>query len=542
MAHGPLFSALRRSYNLARLANQSPQRSVADLVAARNARALSRRRFLSQCAATAALAAGTSLGGGCHLPRRQERGRTGPRVAIVGAGVAGLNAAYQLRRSGIRATVYEASARTGGRMFSSRDLLGPGLVTELGGEFIDSNHRDILNLARTFRLQLLDMNAPAEADLIPEAYFFDGRHYSEIEVIAAFQPLAARIDADLENLSDVIDYAHDGGATVLDRTTLADYFDQIGATGFIRKLLDVAYVTEYGLECGEQSALNFLFLIGTDVSGGSFEAFGESDERYKIVGGNQRITDELANRLDGQVELGHRLVAVEKAAAETRLEFGVAGQAQTKSVMADFVILTIPFTVLRDTELHFDMPEVKRRAIAELGYGANAKLFTGQSSRPWQQQRYAGNIFSDAGFQLAWDNSRLQGTREAGITLYSGGQAGWEVESGSAEDQVQRLLPGLEQAFPGVIAARHGAAQRFHWPTHPFTRGSYACYRPGQWTTIAGAEGLPLDNILFAGEHCSRDFQGFMNGGAETGRMAARNILAADSTHHRPRLIGAKSA
>lgn len=526
MAHSPLFSALRRSLHLARLANRAQGQAVAELVAQRNERILSRRKFLRQCAATAALSAGTSLGTGCLLPRRPGAGGRSPKVVIVGAGVAGLNAAYQLRRSGIRATVYEASARTGGRMFSSRDLLGPGMVTELGGEFIDSNHQDMLTLARQFRLQCLDMNSPSESDLIQEAYFFEGRHYSEVEVIAAFQPLAARIESDIEKLDDIIDYAHDGGASAIDRTSLADYFDQIGASGFVRKLLDVAYVTEYGLECGEQSALNFLFLISTDVSGGSFDAFGESDERYKIVGGNQRITDELAARLDGQIEFGHRLVALEKNASATRLCFEASGQSEIKIVDADFVIVCVPFTILRDVECRFEMPDVKRRAIVELGYGANAKLFTGQSCRPWRAQRFAGNIFSDAGFQLAWDNSRLQGTRDAGLTLYSGGQSGWDVGAGSAEDQIQRLLPGLDQAFPGVSAAKQGAAQRFHWPTNPFTRGSYACYRPGQWTSIAGAEGLTVENIYFAGEHCSRDFQGFMNGGAETGRVAARQVIA----------------
>ncbi len=67
-------------------------------------------------------------------------------------------------------------------------------------------------------------------------------------------------------------------------------------------------------------------------------------------------------------------------------------------------------------------------------------------------------------------------------------------------------------------------AARFHWPTYPFTKASYACYLPGQWTTIAGAEIKPVGNLYFAGEHCSRDFQGFMNGGAETGKQVAQEL------------------
>ena len=75
----------------------------------------------------------------------------------------------------------------------------------------------------------------------------------------------------------------------------------------------------------------------------------------------------------------------------------------------------------------------------------------------------------------------------------------------------------VERAYPGTLAERNGKVSRFHWPTYTWTKGAYSCYRPGQWTTIAGAEGLPVGNLFFAGEHCSYDFQGYMNGGAQTG-------------------------
>jgi monoamine oxidase len=88
------------------------------------------------------------------------------------------------------------------------------------------------------------------------------------------------------------------------------------------------------------------------------------------------------------------------------------------------------------------------------------------------------------------------------------------------------LLPGLEAAYPGVTATRNGSVERFHWPTYPFTLASYRCFRPGQWTTIAGSEILPVDRLFFAGEHTSYNFQGYMNGGAETGRRVAEAILA----------------
>ena len=444
-----------------------------------------------------------------------------PRIVIVGGGMGGLNTSYQLQRAGLASTIYEASNRTGGRMYSASGLFHPGQSTELGGEFIDSIHTDVLALVNEFGLDMLDM----EDETLDSAFFFDGQHYTEADVVEAFRPLAGRIMADFDSTADVVDYRNEGGAGTLDRMSLDAYFDRIGADGLIRKLLDVAYVTEYGLEAHEQSALNLLFLIGTDLSEG-FSLFGESDERYKVVGGNQRVVDELAKRVQNQIELDQRLVAIRPNGQGYRLTF--ESGAAMSDVDADVVVLTLPFTTLRQVDLAaLSLPAFKTNAIENLGYGMNAKVFAATNARPWRTQGYGGDCFSDEGFQLMWDNSQLQPGDGASLTFYSGGAAGITAGEGTADDQVRRLLPGAERTFPGTAAAFTGKASRFHWPSHPHTLGSYACYRPGQWTTIAGAEIEPVGHLYFAGEHCSYDFQGFMNGAAETGRRAAERVAAA---------------
>ena len=87
-------------------------------------------------------------------------------------------------------------------------------------------------------------------------------------------------------------------------------------------------------------------------------------------------------------------------------------------------------------------------------------------------------------------------------------------------------MRGIERAYPGATRERNGKVSRFHWPTFPWTKGSYSCYKPGQWTTIAGSEGLPVGNLFFAGEHCSYDFQGYMNGAAQSGADTAKAVMA----------------
>ncbi len=526
-ARTPLFAAVRRALGLAQVANQRHAPPVDEVVAMAAETRWTRRQFLKSSAA-----AGVLLGSGSLTdllappplsPSPPRLTATRPRIAIVGAGIAGLNAAYKLKQAGVRADVYEGSTRVGGRMYTGYDVLASGLSTELGGEFIDSGHAEMHALAAELGLEMIDTRGPSEATVVRETYVFGGRRYSEAEVVDAFRPVAARMQADYDSLGEVVDFQNDGGAGELDRTTLADYLVQVGATGWLGRMIEVAYVTEYGLDADQQSALNLLFLIGLDVSDG-FQTLGQSDERYKVRGGNQQLPLALAQRLEGQIRLEHRLEAITTQCNGYRLTFAQPNGA-VHDVNADIVLLALPFSLLREVALKVALPPWKHKAIDEVGYGMNAKLMLGFERRVWRDLGFGGNAYSDQAYQSCWDNSRLQATVAGGLTLYSGGQPGVAVGQGSAQEQAARMLPGVDQTFPGASAAFTGRVARFHWPTYPWTKGSYTSYTPGQWTTIHGAEILPVGNLFFAGEHCSYLYQGYMNGGAETGATAASWIL-----------------
>lgn len=522
----PLFGALRRLMALARMADR-PGAPTADELPDLRRDALSRRDYLKATALTLSTAA-TALGA---RPARRPKPPHGlpslplpPRVAIVGDGIAGLNAAHVLARSGIRATVYGATDRLGGRVASVHGLLGPGLTTELGGEFINSNHRDMLQLVREFGLELLDSQTdPGTA--LREAYVFGGRHYSEAQIIDAFRPVAARMAADLTTFAQPVSaFRHNAAAVRLDQTSLREYLLAIGATGAIFDMLRLAYVAEYGLDDDQQSSLNLLSMINPDTSDG-LDLVGDSDERYRIAGGNSQLVETLAGRLGGQVESGHALVSLRAQGNGFGLTFQVAAGG-VREVAADFVILAIPFTSLRQVDLRVPLPARKVQAIQQLGYGTNSKVLIGFHHRPWRDQGFNGGITTDAGFQIAWDNSGLQPVDSGGLTLLPGGAAGVAVGQRTPADQGSLALPGIDEAFPGALASLNGLFGRAYWPGEPFITCSYACYTPGQWTTISGLEGQPVGNLFFAGEHCSLDNQGYMDGAAQTGRLAANALLA----------------
>jgi monoamine oxidase len=506
---------LQRAARLVRASRLPGAPPLDELIDMARARRPTRRAFLRGtigAGAAAALGMETGCGGGT-------------RVVVVGAGIAGLTAAWELKKKGVVADVYEAAERVGGRMMTAKNLLAPGQTTDLGGEFIDSDHDDLLRLATELSIDLYDTRAPSESMLASDAYFFAGSHHTVAQVITEFAPLAAKMAADRDAAGDVGYQTPDSGMA-LDHTSISQYLDQIGASGWIRSLLEVAYVTEYGRDAGEQSSLNLLSLIGTDTTGGMFEIFGDSDERYVAKGGAQRFVDELGKRMDAQINLGHRLVRIAPDGDGFTLDFELLETSTTVTVDADIVIMTVPFSVLRDVKIEVELPPVKKKAITELGYGYNAKILVGFTKRIWREQGYSGYTYGDTGFQLAWDCSRQQDGDTGGLTLYSGGKPGLDVGAMSAAYQAQQLLPGLEMVYPGLLATQNGNVARFHWPTYNLSKGSYACYLTGQWTAISGAEIEPVGNLFFAGEHTSLDFQGFMGGGAQTGTMAAQAVLA----------------
>lgn len=488
-----------------------------------------KRREVLAAAGTSLITSPSLRGAWGDEPIKGIQQRAGAKVVIVGAGLAGLVAADSLRKAGVHAQVYEAARRTGGRVLSANGLILPGVVTDLGGEFVDSDHKALRGLARDLGIELVDMATDPDASLAHEAYFFEAHHRTGAEVMEAFRPFTKRIEGDARNVGDLEERPLGQAALKLDRLSVAEYLDAIDLReGWFRKLLEVMFTAEFGLDPGELSALNLMMLVPTDVTGGQSHGYGNSDERYKLRGGSGAVTDALTARIADRLEYGRRLVALRgRAGGGYTLVFSGPG-ATSSEVAADLVILALPFSVLRSVEMRVEIPPRKRRAINELGYGTNTKVVAGFRSRPWRAAGYLGSTFSDERFLTAWDSSRLQNEPEGSgtLTLFLGGRAGVTAGEGTAGQQLAGLLPGVEKTYPGMSDAYNGRVERYHWPRAPLALGSYSCYKPGQWTAFSGVEGEPVGGLIFAGEHCQAQDAGYMDSAVRSGRRAARLVLS----------------
>ena len=481
----------------------------------------SRRKFIRQTSTIAAAAGLSGLYSACKWLKSQ------PEIAIVGGGMAGLHAAYILKQAGLKTTIYEGSSRPGGRIFTIPEMMGTGLWTEMGGEFIDSNHTDMINLAGHFKLPLLDRHAVSEKGLKEYACFFGGRYYDEKDILEALRPYALQLKNDAAALSDEISWQkHTAADKAADQQSITAYIDQLGIKGWFRDFILTAYLTEYGMEPEEQSSISFLSLFNPG-DGKSYQLFGLSDERFSIIGGGQLLCDALAKEAGMGFVSGHMLTAIsQNSSGKYQLHFETA-PGQTKDIWADIVLITIPFSTLRNVDIKIPLPEWKLNSIHNLGYGTISKLFVGVNERVWRKQGFAGYAFADNGITNGYDHTQLQNGNKGpgGYTIYLSGKTGAGLGARDMNQLKEALIPKLNELYPGVSDSFNERFIRWDWPGYLFSKGSYMAYKTGQYTTLGGTQFAEVGNLYFAGEHCSYAFQGFMNGAAETGRKAAENII-----------------
>lgn len=537
MARTPLLRSFQKLFADYRAAARLglPLTGLAEQRASQRERA--QRQGVGRRKVLGALGAGAAVLG---LPRVARAAAPQPKVVIVGGGIAGLACALKLADKGVSSTVYEASGRAGGRMFSNTSgYWADGQISEWCGELIDTGHKTMRKLAQRFDLPLDDLLA-AEPAGSTETYYVFGAHYPKAQADLDFAPVYAAASADLDAAGYPTRYdAFTNEGALLDAMSAYDWIETRVPGGHASPLgavLDLAYAIEYGADTTDQSALNLLYLLAFQPHPVSFAVFGESDERFHIRGGNQQLPEAMAQHL-GNVVYGEKLVSVAQTPAG-RYDLVFDSGSCTTTVTTDYLVLALPFSVLRDIDTsQAGFSPLKDLAIQELGMGRNGKLQLQFTSRLWNQPGVwglsNGATYADTGYQSSWDVTRAQSGASGIQNLFSGGSVTLAMQStkafataakaGVAADAAQGLLQ-LAPVFPGLSALWNGRATQSLPHLSPLFKASYAYYRVAQYTSFGGNEGEREGNVFFCGDHTSQDFQGFMEGGAETGKAVGKTI------------------
>src|SRR6476659_3574007 len=430
--------------------------------------------------------AGTLWLGDASGSRAASRGNAADaRVVVIGAGLAGAAAAYQLHRVGIRDDLY--AARYGN---FSPNLVGDRLLPQ------SQIRPQMSRIARAAeaqarRLGVLHPNGSVTQD--PISY-----------------PTAT------------------AQARAVDQLSMTEWLDRHvpGVVGtLVADWLDQTMCGWYGLNMDKLSALNWIDFFVIPYPGG--------DERWHVRGGNDQIVYRAVATLPpSAVHVQTALRGVRRKRHGYELHFN--GHRQ---VHCDLVILTPPFTTLRDVDLSgAGLSRHKLAAIHQLAMGFDAEVLVQYDRRPWRMHDWSSFMTSAHPDFDTWESSAMEPGRAGLVTVYAGGRTGrgWSAPTphGPAPAALRDAVLGrIDQALPGSAMRFNGHAWADLWPHDPWTRGSYAAFGPSQYTRFWRGTARAEGGIHFAGEATSTYSQGFLNGGVESGYRAAIEVMRKLGVH-----------
>lgn len=430
-------------------------------------------------------------------------------MIVVGAGLAGLTAAVDLHCEGARVIVLEARDRVGGRVWTRRDGFLGGQHAEAGGDLVEDGQEEILRLARRLGLRLTPILRRGFSFVRQDPH---GRPLTPIAPGTLWTTLGAQF-APLVRAYRLAEQRWDSTiGEMMGHVSVAEWLDRVGAGEELRAIARGLR----GFFLTDPDDLSLLALVDQLAS----EASGPGN-LYRIKGGNDRLTSGLAALLGERVRLRTALLAVSQARETVRVTMRTAGSLQSQMV-ADYVILAVPATTLRPIIFEPPLPPVQREAIRRLHYGRATKTLLQFKRRFWRRRGRPRAYGTDLPIGAVWEGNEEQPGREGILTLLAGGSASVETKELVAGSGVEGLVRSLEWlGAKGIPVLAHRLVS---WEDDPWAQGGYAyfdpAYDPALRPWLARAHGL----VLFAGEHTSVRWQGYMNGAVESGLRAAAEV------------------
>ena len=440
-------------------------------------------------------------------------------VTVIGAGLAGLSAAYDLQRAGWNVTVLEARGRVGGRVYSLRNFSN-GLIAEGGGEFIDESHTRMLAFAKQFNLELGRVGSWQIQD--KDWASFEGKSgpMSDIDIWGV--NLHEEVDKIWLALAELAKYVPDPNqpqsapeAERLDRQSTADWLNSLDAHPLAKKDFVQHIRSEYTCEPERHSLLDLA------RNSAMYYTSLERNMSYRVVGGNDLIPCALAGLLP-DVRLNAPVTSIRVLPDGVEVTFQQSDSYQT--ISAAFAVLAIPFPTARLIEFNPPLPSTHQRMVNEVSYGRVTKVLIEYRKRFWDERGWNGRLVSDAPIVLTWHATSHVEDPHGILTVYTGGEPGAKLAALSDEERTRVAVAEIEKLFPGSSDLIENTAT-MAWPNEPYTRASYAALAPGEVTAHWKTLFEPAGRLFFAGEHAT-PIQGFMEGAVESGQRVAATILA----------------
>ncbi len=456
-------------------------------------------------------------------------------IVILGAGAAGLAAAYTLKKNKVPFRVFEAAPRVGGRLYTLQNFAGK-MFAEMGGEFFEESHRHIFQLCKELSLETQEIKTSlADAPL----YLIQGKYFTHAEYRKKIKPL-------LHQLAQHQSELFSGREVLLTVDNMAQYekafyYDSQNVQDFVRSLnlktepwaLEVFFTqvrSRYGVEPGNLSMLYFLSTYTRDPRLNPDSTLS----RYRLAQGNEALVRTLYERVAGvipdhAVKVSSPLISLRESVSGFELGFRIEGREQV--YQCRHIICTLPFSILREVEgfSRLNFSALKKELIQSQVYAEQAKAVIEGKDRFWKRKTssrplYNGHLSGDFTSQELYDG----GLGQAGIgTLVSC----LRTDHSSLTDEgriIPEALKDLEKIDEDFARSSAGNAMSFiNWGLRSYQKGSRSSFLPGQYHRYGGVAAKVEygGQFAFAGEHTSVDFPGTMEGAFATGIAAANAFI-----------------
>ncbi len=523
-----LAASMERSHDL-----EPERRRVREMIEDR----VSRREFIKRSGLVGAGVVVTTMAVSAPSLLRAKRAAaaTAPRVVVVGAGFAGLTAAYRIYRlMGWVPQVYEAQDRVGGRVETIRGGAA-GQYSEECASGINTNETSgtgsIGALATELGLTpLVDTYLNGVPGNTGTVYNYLGKAYTESQLDAGSTAIDDYAYTQWSKIGYVPTYSRNNAtARTFDAMSCQQFYANAGypvttPAGAYRAQV---FGVEYGGRASVSSSLHEI------VEQGNFwGADSGYEERWAIPGGNDVLAATLVSKLPtGSVHLGKQLVAIVKNTDSTyTLTFQATGGGSLTTVDADRVVLSLPPTCMKSVDYsQAGFSTQKNLFFQNCKLGDNAKMNMQFSGQPWNKNGHDGDAYTDMEAGSTWQAS-YQGTNPSWLLSMNNTDYGTLTGDAMPPAQVSKMLSIYDKLWPGqgvgaaFISGNAWLNQRLH---EPFSQGSYPYRGLNGFTTYGGTESLREGNVHFCGDAAAPYTErGNMGGAVQSGEKAATELTS----------------
>ena len=430
----------------------------------------------------------------------------GARVIVAGAGLAGLTAAHELASADAVVTLIDARDSAGGRVRTIRTF-SAGQHAELGGEFIEPDHKEIVGLCKQFTLPLVRVLRGGFTHR-----FRDVSGTYHVSRTAPWDSLTKALAPLIRRYKTARGDSSAGAVREMATISLGEWLRQSNAPENVHAMAKALR----GFFLADPDEISVLPVVEQIAKGGS----PAHAEFFRLEGGNDRLVDALIHATPARLLLGHTIRAVAHAFDRVVVTV-IDASGMTQEIEGGYLVMTLPASTLRGVEIRPALPDEQRHAIAQLAYGPATKVLLQSSSNLFDTRR-ARAFATDSRLGAFWDASEEETSGHSIVAFLAGCSASAELRE-AATNGGGALLADL--CWLGMNREPITAVRMADWTTDPYVRGGYAFLDPGfdpAWRPLLARR---TGRIVFAGEHTSERWQGYMNGAVESGQRAARELL-----------------